>query len=67
MCGLCSPDTEEQAAERKITIYRAEQMEKMAKSYREMASGKIHPHSEEAAKIGRTARLLIKELVSEWL
>ena len=67
MCNLCAGTEEERAAAKRRHGFHAEQMEALATAYRDMAAGKLNPHSDEAKKVGLVARSLIRELVAEWV
>lgn len=67
MCNLCEGTEEERAAAKRSHVFHAEQMEALATAYRHMAAGTLHPHSDEAKKVGNVARSLVRELVAEWV
>lgn len=67
MCNLCAGTEEERVAARRNNIFQAKQMEALAKAYRDMASGMLNPHGDEAKKVGNVARSLVRELVAEWV
>jgi len=67
MCNLCSKDGIERQTARDMCIYRAEQLERMARHERALASGTAEPHSEESKGISVLARSIIRYLAEEWM
>lgn len=64
MCGLCDPKT--RAGEKKNLESQAESLERLAQSFRYMASGVIKPHTDDAQVVGQYARYAVKFL-AEWI
>lgn len=66
MCELCGTVIERRK-ERDRLVSVGKKIEKLGRDYLALAYGKIDPHSEESKKIQRSAVVIIKHLVSEWL
>ena len=67
MCGLCSNDFTERERERKKMLFQAEQLEKLASKYKDMAHGKIEAHGKTTVIVGVLAKSIVRELVEEWV
>ncbi len=65
MCDLCNEETKALAKEH--MKYLAIRMRELSRLYDDMASGKVKPHSEQAKNMSYTARMLVRELVAEWV
>ncbi len=67
MCGLCSSDPEERQRERRDCIATADALEQLAEHYRDLGSGTVNPHSDDAKIVGFAARNIVRLLVMEWV
>lgn len=66
MCALCSSDPKEKQMARDSELMHADLLERMAHLLRDLASGRVKPHSEDCKKRS-TAKSLIRYLVEEWM
>lgn len=67
MCTLCSQDEKEQKAAREHHKRMSDRFKKAARYYDDLAYGLAKPHDDLAKQFGHTARVLIQELVNEWM
>ena len=67
MCTLCSNDEKERGAARNHHAAMSDRFEKAARYYDDLANGLSKPHDKRAKEFGHTARVLIRELVDEWM
>lgn len=67
MCELCDEDEKKREAGQDRMNYQAELLESIAGSFREMASGRLKPHSKQATDVGRKTTYAIRFLVADWL
>ena len=65
MCALCAENEKE--AERKRLVAYATRLRELASKYDAMANGRIKPHTDEAKNIGFAARMVVRELVEQWV
>jgi hypothetical protein len=67
MCDLCDEDQRVvNSAYRSATLL-ADDLRELAKHYDEVASGRIKPHTDEAAKPQSLANNVIRKLVQRWV
>lgn len=69
MCDLCSTDLTKRAIAREGMRSRANDLERLAKMFKSLASGEMKPHDEtgDAGKVRMAARRVIRFLVEDWL
>lgn len=63
MCSLCNCTDKERES---YCNNFAQSLRKLANDYEKLGSKRVSPHSEEAKDIGRTARVVIRDLV-DWI
>ncbi len=67
MCNLCSDNQKEVQAEQKRLYHIADNLTRLSMKYVRMAQGRTDPHSEDAKQIANLSRIIIRELVEEWV
>lgn len=67
MCNLCSNDPNEREKARKYQEIIADDLERLAANYRDMAHGRIKPHTDAAKIVALRATSLVRHLVDEWV
>jgi hypothetical protein len=65
MCNLCDPATAK--AERDNLKYKAEQLEDLARHFRNLAAGRVKPHTAAASEATHTATSIVRYLVEEYV
>lgn len=66
MCNLCGTEKETRAA-RDFNVAFADNLERLAAKYRDLAYGRLKPHTEEMKRVGPLAHSIIRHLVEEWV
>lgn len=65
MCDLCNPEFREPAKREMLLV--ADNLERLAAQYRDMAEGRLKPHSNPALDVASRAKSVIHALVKEWI
>ena len=67
MCNLCSSDPAEVHAEKKRLSSLSNKLSRLSKEYDNLAIGSIKPHSNDAKRVAMLSRMIIRDLVEEWV
>ena len=67
MCGLCSQDPFSVEAAKERLRNSADELEKLANLFRNMARGYLKPHTDDGKRVACVVRSVIRKLVDEWV
>lgn len=67
MCELCSNNAEEKQAEVRRLLIMKDRLDNLSGLYEQLAYGELKPHSKDMDKVSSLSKLIIKNLVEEWL
>jgi len=67
MCDLCSSDDTTREKAKREAHHMADQLDRAADFYRQLAYGEVKPHSDASKSFANLARALVRELAQEWV